>query len=75
MEERKWVSRASSSLRCDARAMFSVKAACRGSCDAAIEGCAVEDEWASAARRAGFASISAKSCLLQRSQFIFWKTE
>lgn len=44
--------------------MFSSSAACKGSCDAAIEGCAVEDECAIAARSSGFARTSARSCLL-----------
>jgi hypothetical protein len=45
--------------------MFSSSAACKGSCDAAIDGCAVEDECAIAARSSGFARTSARSCLLR----------
>jgi hypothetical protein len=45
--------------------MLSSSAAYKGSCDAAIDGCAVEDECARAARSSGFARISARSCLLQ----------
>jgi hypothetical protein len=44
--------------------MFSLSAACNGSCDAAIDGCAVEDECARAARSSGFARMSARSCFL-----------
>ena len=56
--------RASSSFKCEARAMFSFKAACRGSCAVATEGCAVEVECARAARSSGLARTSARSCFL-----------
>lgn len=64
MDARICVSRASSSFRRDARAIFSAKAACSGSWEAAIDGCAVEDECARAARSSGFASMSARSFFL-----------
>lgn len=46
--------------------MFSVRAACSGSCDAATDGCAVDDEWARAASSSGLARMSARSCFLWR---------
>lgn len=60
--------RASSSFKCDAREIFSDKAASKGSRDAVVEGCAVEGAWIKAATKFGLASTSATSCLLVHRQ-------
>lgn len=56
--------RDSSSLRWVAREIFSERAAWRGSREAAMEGCVVEEELARVNRISGFESMSARSCLL-----------